>query len=213
LRFTLQEIIMPQLSRALLLLAATALVAHSQTVTGTILGVVTDPSGAVVPGAIVAAANRATGFSRSAKSDREGNYLITFLPLGAYNVQANSSGFERTVRENITVQADERTRVDLALKVGAATQTVQVSEGTPLVQTSDATVGEVVDSKHISDLPLNKRNFVDLVQLTAGVTPGRPADFGGDGTIRRRGSLHEHAYRRAPHPCGESLVHLLPHNG
>ncbi len=166
-----------------LLLAAACLTAEAQTVTGTILGIVTDPSGAVVPGASVTATNRATGFSRSAKTDRDGNYLITFLPLGAYNVQASSGGFERTVRENIAVQADERARVDFALKVGAATQTVEVSEGTPLVQTSDATVGEVVDSKHISDLPLNKRNFVDLVQLTAGVTPGRPADFGGDGTI------------------------------
>ena len=171
-------------TRSLLVcLAVFVLPVCAQTVTGTILGVVTDPSGAVVPGVSLVATNRATGFSRSAKSDGEGNYLITFLPPGTYNLAANGAGFERSMRGNIVVQADERTRADFTLVVGSATQTVEVSGGAPLVETSDATVGEVVDSKHISDLPLNKRNFVDLVQLTAGVTPGRPADFGGDGTI------------------------------
>lgn len=167
----------------LAILLMLVLPAAAQTVTGTILGVVTDPSGAVMPGATVVATNPATGFARSGNTDGEGNYLITFLPPGNYDVAAHGAGFERTMRAGIVVQADERTRVDFALVVGAATQVVDVAGGAPLVQTSDATVGDVVDSKRISDLPLNKRNFVDLVQLTAGVTPGRPADFGGDGTI------------------------------
>ena len=127
---------MPKLSRTLLLLATTALAAHAQTVTGTILGVVTDPSGAVVPGASVAAINRATGFSRSAKSDREGNYLITFLPPGAYSVQANGAGFERTVRENITVQADEHARADFALKWARPLPALSCRRAHPLVQTN-----------------------------------------------------------------------------
>lgn len=157
--------------------------AWPQTVTGTILGVITDPSGAVIANGQVTAINGAMGFKRSATTDNEGNYMLTFLPLGSYRVEISVPGFERTVREGIEVQADERIRVDIKLSVGQANQTVEVKAGAPLLETADATVGEVVETKQITDLPLNKRNFVDLVQLTAGVTPGRPADFGGDGTI------------------------------
>src|SRR5215472_115936 len=157
--------------------------AAGQTVTGTILGVVTDPSGAIVPGATVTAASQSTGFTRADTSDAEGNYRLTFLPLGVYRLEVKSAGFERMVREGVEVQADQRVRADLALAVGEATQTVEVTAGVPLVQTSDATVGDVIDHQRIVDLPLNKRNFVDLVQLTAGVTPGRAADYGGETAI------------------------------
>src|SRR3989442_1512697 len=133
-------------NRILLVLfpALLALPAAAQTVTGTILGVVTDPSGAVIPGASIVATNPATGFSRSANSDGEGNYRITFLSLGTYRVEARSTGFERTVREGIAVQADERVHLDFALSVGEATQTIEIKAGASLVQASDATVGEVV---------------------------------------------------------------------
>jgi hypothetical protein len=157
--------------------------AAGQTVTGTILGAVTDPSGAIVPGATVTATSQSTGFTRSDTSDAEGNYRLTFLPLGVYRVEVKSAGFERMLREGIEVQADQRMRVDFALAVGEATQTVEVNAGAPLVQTNDATVGDVIDHQRIVDLPLNKRNFVDLVQLTAGVTPGRAADYGGETAI------------------------------
>src|SRR5713101_8150156 len=160
-----------------------ALPAAPQTVTGTILGVVTDPSGAVIPRASVIATNQATGFTRSGASDEEGNYRLGFLPLGAYRLEAKIAGFGRTLREGIEVQADERVRVDFTLTVGEAIQTVEVKAGSPLVHTSDATVGDVIDSRRIADLPPNKRNFVDLVQLTAGVTPGRAADYGGETAI------------------------------
>ena len=160
-----------------------ALPAAPQTVTGTILGVVTDPSGAVVPRAPVIATNQATGFIRSGASDEVGNYRLSFLPLGAYRVEAKMAGFERTLREGINVQADERVRLDFTLTVGESNQTVEVKGGSPLVQASDATVGDVIDSRRIAGLPLNKRNFVDLVQLTAGVTPGRAADYGGETAI------------------------------
>ena len=84
---------------------------------------------------------------------------------------AQSQDSSARFREGIEVRADERVRLDFALRVGEATQTVEVKAGAPLVETSDATVGDVIDSQRIVDLPLNKRNFVDLVQLTAGVTP------------------------------------------
>ena len=167
----------------LLLAALIASPSAAQTVTGTIRGVVTDPSGAVIPRASIITTNHATGFVRSGETDAEGNYLLTFLTLGAYRVEVRSPGFERILREGIEVRADERLRLDFTLSVGEATQTVEVKAGTPLVQTSDATVGDVIDSQRIVDLPLNKRNFVDLVQLTAGVTPGRAADYGGETAI------------------------------
>jgi hypothetical protein len=176
---------MPGSRLAVILLLSAALVvpAVAQTVTGTILGLVADPSGAVVPGAAVTATNQSTGFTRTVNTDPEGNYRITFLPLGTYRVEARSAGFERMLRDAIDVQADQRVRVDFALAVGEASQTVEVKAGTPLVETSDATVGDVIDSRRIVELPLNKRNFVDLVQLTAGVTPGRAADYGGETAI------------------------------
>src|SRR5690242_12045760 len=149
----------------LLLAAGLALPAAAQTVTGTILGLVTDPSGAVVPGAAVTATNQSTGFLRTVNTDPEGNYRITFLPLGTYRVEAKSSGFERMLRNGVNVQADQRVQVDFTLAVGEAAQTVEVKAATPLVHASDATVGDVIDSRRIVDLPLNKRNFVDLVQL------------------------------------------------
>lgn len=155
----------------------------AQTVTGTINGTVFDSTNAVMPGAAITATNSATNFSRTTKSDELGNYLLTFLPPGDYRVNVSNPGFKAALRAGVTVQADERVRLDFTLEVGEASQTVEVTAGAPLVQTSDATVGEVVDSRHIADLPLNKRNFVDLVQLTSGVTPGRPGEFGGETTI------------------------------
>src|SRR5258708_21520252 len=120
-----------------------ALPAAPQTVTGPILGIVTDPSGAVIPRASVIATNQAAGFVRSGTSDDEGNYRLSFLPPGAYRLEAKIAGFGRMLREGIAVQADQRVRVDFALTVGQATQTVEVNAGTPLVQASDATVGDV----------------------------------------------------------------------
>src|SRR5438270_9552043 len=118
--------------RFLRLLALATLVALScsaQSVTGTILGVVADPSGAVIPRASVTATNQATGFTRTASSDDEGNYRLTFLPLGSYRVEAKSAGFGRTLRDGIEVQADERDRVDFSPAVGEAAQTVEVKAG------------------------------------------------------------------------------------
>lgn len=155
----------------------------AQTVTGAILGAVTDGSGAVVPAAEVVGANTETGFSRSVRTGADGNYRLGFLPPGVYRVSASAAGFKHTVRENIRVSADERIQLDVPLQVGEASQSIEVTGGPPLVQSNDATVGEVVDSTRISDLPLNGRNFVDLVQLTAGVSPGRPAEAGGETTI------------------------------
>jgi hypothetical protein len=157
--------------------------AAAQTVTGTILGSVLDATGAVIPAAKVTVTSAGTGFTRTVEADEVGNYLVTFLPLGSYEVVALAPGFKQTRRPGITVAADERVRVDLTLQVGDATQTVEVTAGAPLVQTSDATVGEVVNSQQITDFPLNKRNFADLVQLTSGVSPGRAGEFGGETTI------------------------------
>jgi hypothetical protein len=155
----------------------------AQTVTGTLLGSVLDSSGALIPNAEVTAVNQETGLTRTVRSDGVGNYLLTFLPPGSYRLIGSMQGFRQTVQSGIAVQADTRTRVDLTLTVGETSETVEVVADIPLVQTSDATVGEVVDSQRITDLPLNKRNFMDLVQLTAGVAPGRASEAGNVSTI------------------------------
>lgn len=162
----------------------------AQTVTGTILGFVLDSSGSVIPNAAVEATNSATHLSREIRTDAQGAYLLTFLPPGTYRLTASATGFKQTLRDAIQVAADERARVDITLQIGDTNQTIEVTTAAPLIQASDATVGEVIDSRTITDLPLNKRNFAGLVQLTAGVAPGRPFEAAGGVTIDNfRGSF------------------------
>jgi hypothetical protein len=163
--------------------AGALMICSGQTVTGTIVGSVFDASGAVIPNSRVEAVNAETNFSRAGVTDATGNYRLSFLPPGIYRVSARSAGFKQLIRDGVRVEADERLRLDLALEIGEATQTVEVTGGAPLVQADDATVGEVMESRRITDLPLNGRNFVRLIHLTAGVTPGRSAEFGGQTTI------------------------------
>lgn len=154
-----------------------------QTVTGTVLGAITDSTGAVVPGAEIRLSNPDTGAVRTVQADQSGDYQVPFVPPGTYEVTATQQGFRQTVRKGVAVAADTRIRVDLALTVGEVAESVEVRADIPLLQTADAAVGEVVSQQQITDLPLNKRNFMDLVQLTSGVAPGRMSEAGGVSTI------------------------------
>jgi outer membrane receptor protein involved in Fe transport len=146
--------------------------------TGQITGVITDPSGSVVPGATVEVTNQATGFTRNAVTELDGVYTIPLLNPGVYEAKASLSGFRTTVRGGIEVVVNGTARVDLKLQVGAIAEQVTVAASAPLVETKNATLGVVIDQKKVVDLPLNGRNFTQLGTLIPGVV-APPSGLGG----------------------------------
>ena len=147
--------------------------AQAQGSTADVLGTVTDPSGAVVPNAKVTALNTATGIARTVQSGGNGDYVVSELQIGSYKVTVEARGFKTYVAKDITLAAGDRMRVDAKLALGAASETVEVS--TSAVQglrTDDSTIGTLVSPTSVEDLPLNGRNLTNLVQYSAGITPG-----------------------------------------
>ena len=169
------------LALAALLLTPTGVEAQA---TGGITGVVTDDSGAVLPGATVTATNQATNQARTATSGEDGFYTLPLLPPGLYNVAGTLTGFAPLTREGVRVTVAESARVDLSLKVGQVEETVVVQADAPLVETTNATLGIVIDEKKVVDLPLNGRNFTQLGTLIPGVVAPPPSLGGqaGDAT-------------------------------
>ena len=146
--------------------------------TGSITGVATDESGAVIPGATIEATNTATNASRTAVTGAEGLYTIPLLQPGAYKVTATVSGFRTATRDNVIVEVESSSRIDFRLSVGALVETITISERPPLVETSHAQLGLVVGREQILELPLNGRNFTQLGTLMPGVV-APPTALGG----------------------------------
>ena len=137
---------------------------------GVINGTVTDPSGAVVGDVAVRVSNTETGVARETKTNASGLYSFPELLPGTYTVSAEHAGFKRQIQSNITLQVQQTVRVDFALSVGEVSQAVEVTSSAPLLSTEDATVGQVVENKRITELPLNGRNFLQLTALSPGVS-------------------------------------------
>ncbi len=137
-----------------------------------ITGQVTDPSGAAVPNAAVTATNTATNVARPTTTNSAGIYSFPELTPGTYQVKVMAAGFENVVKTNIELQVQQVARVDFALAVGQATQTLTVTANAALLSTEDATVGTVIEQRRITELPLNGRNFFSLVALSPNVTYG-----------------------------------------
>jgi hypothetical protein len=153
----------------LLLLTIAGISAWAQSTTASLIGVVRDPSGAAVPGAGVIATNIATSFNRAAITDETGSYLIPNLPVGEYTVQIQKAGFSKFVQKGITLVVDQNARVDVALTLGDAAQSVTVTAQSTGVETRSTTVAELVDEKRIQELPLNGRNAMALALTVPGV--------------------------------------------
>ena len=134
----------------------------AQSTTASMLGVVRDASGAVVPGARVTVTNTGTSFTRTMTTDNEGSYLFNDLPIGSYELKATMSGFETFVQTGITLVVNQNARVDVALALGSASQTLQVNAQVTDVDTVSSEMGELVDSTRIQQLPLNGRNTMQL---------------------------------------------------
>ena len=148
---------------------------HAQD-TATIVGTVTDSSGAVIPGTTVKVSNPEKGFTRELQSNAAGEYLAAQIPLGNYLVEAHSPGFMRLVHSDISLAIGQTLRVDLQLAVGPITQSTTVTGNVPKVETESAAVSDVVTASQISDLELNGRNFIQLASLIPGAAPSEGWD-------------------------------------
>jgi len=142
--------------------------------TGTITGTVQDPSGAAIPKASITITNANTNVVFNTETDQTGAYMAPTLRPGEYLVTAESSGFKKATVPSVVLQVNEVATVNFKLEVGSTRQTVEVKETSPLLQTKSETEGAVIGSNLASNLPLNGRNFVELLTLTTGVTPGVP---------------------------------------
>jgi hypothetical protein len=142
---------------------------------GSISGIVQDASGAVVPNAQVTITNVSTGVSQVVTSSDVGVYAFLELPVGAYQLKVTKQGFETYESSGITVNTNDQLRHDVTLHVGQVTQEVKVTANTSHVETENTQLGDVIESQAISALPLNGRQFTDLLGLQPGVVPSLPA--------------------------------------
>jgi len=155
-------------------------------VTGSILGMVSDPSAAMMQGVRVSATNVNTNQTTETVTDVAGQYRILSLPVGEYKVQATAPGFQTFVATGIVLTVDEQRRVDIVLSVGATQQEVSVTADALQVETTNTQLGDVIDQKKILELPLNGRSFIDLFGLQPGVAPAGTRNEG-PGTISVNG--------------------------
>ncbi|HEY2153071.1 MAG TPA: carboxypeptidase regulatory-like domain-containing protein [Vicinamibacterales bacterium] len=146
-----------------------ASVAHAQLTTATIVGTVTDTTGAAVPGATATARNVDTGFTRSATTAADGGYRLEFMPIGRYLVDVALDGFKTVHRSGIVLRVTDTARVDAALEIGPLAESVTVNADAPLVNTSTAEVSRTIETAAIATLPLVDRNVYTLLDLTPGV--------------------------------------------
>ncbi len=137
-------------------------------------GRVVDTSGAIIPHAAVTATETSTNFTYRATSDASGAWTISPVRIGTYRVSVSAPGFKTNIEGPITLDVQQRQRVDATLQLGEVTQTVEVHDNAPLLQTDTSETGQVVAAKTIVGLPLNGRNSVQLAQLTVGVTVSEP---------------------------------------
>ena len=139
---------------------------------GEIAGIVTDASGAVVPGASVTVTNQATNAVRTTTTNEAGIYSVPSLVPGVYEVKIEMRGFRTVIRRDIQLEVQQVARINATLEVGDVAESIEVRGGAILLDTDSATTGTVIEQKRIVDLPLNGRNFLQLVSLSPNVTYG-----------------------------------------
>lgn len=142
---------------------------HAQTITATVSGTITDPNGAVIPGATVTITSNDTGLIKTAETNDDGRYTVTFLQPGTYSIKVNKSGFSDSVANNIKLEVAQTASIDLSLQITGGTLNVEVeSDSTPLLQTETSNLETTVESKLIEELPSIERNIFSFVNLVPG---------------------------------------------
>jgi hypothetical protein len=190
-----------------MLLAMFAGIAAGQETRGTISGRVTDPSGAIIAGAGVVVTNTAMGTKVDLKTNQDGYYQAAFLIPGVYQVEVSSAGFKKILRGGIEVRVADRLEINVELPLGAPEQSVTVSAETPLLNSETASVGTVVDSRRVADLPLSYGNPFELIGAASGVAftgdarldrPFEPTHIVGYAMAGSRGNLSDVTLDGAP---------------
>ena len=163
-------------------------VADAQTSGGVFRGEVRDPSNAIVPQAKVVIRSNDNGTEVIAESNGDGLYVTPTVIPGSYTLSATKPGFETEVFGPVTLEVNQTVRVDFALNIGAASESVQVeASGTQLLSTESADVSQVIVSKQVSEIPLNGRSWQQLIDLSAGVNPGAPGESGSPNPVNING--------------------------
>ena len=160
---------------------------------GSFSGTVSDKSGSVISGAKVTITSQGTGLSRESTTDDSGHYLVPLLPVATYTLRVESSGFQSAEQKDVRLQVDESRELNFTLAPASVTEKVVVNAEQVAVETTNATLGQVITSEEVADLPLNGRNFVQLATLTPGTTsstsPGSFFTSGADSEAATRGSF------------------------
>ena len=138
--------------------------------TGSFSGTVLDKSGSSISGATVTATSQGTGVARDSKTDDAGHYLIPLLPVGMYTLRVDFTGFQSAVSKDLRLQVDEAREIDFTLAPSSQGTTVEVSASAVAVETTNPSLGQVITSQEVAQLPLNGRDFVQLATLTSGAT-------------------------------------------
>src|SRR5580692_9364793 len=138
--------------------------------TGSFSGTVTDNANAVISGGTVKITSQATGLTREAKTDDSGHYLIPLLPVSLYTIHVEAAGFGAVEQRDVRLQVDEQRELNFTLKPASVNTSVEVNATEVAVETANASLGQVITSEEVSELPLNGRNFVQLATLTPGTT-------------------------------------------
>jgi len=164
-------------------------VAEAQVTTGTILGTVKDSTQAPVAGAAVTVTETGKGTALHFITDDSGAYQAPLLIPGTYSVTIEREGFKKAIQSNVTLEVDQKARVDFTLELGAVTETMNVTEAPPIVQADSSELGQVITGATVQELPLNGRNFAQLVWLVPDVTPGAPTEaLSGQSALNPRGA-------------------------
>src|SRR5437879_4629576 len=171
--------------RTVFLLLLTVSVLFGQT-NATIRGLITDQSGAVLPGAAINVRNQGTGVERTTLSDETGNYQVAALPVGVYQIEVRLQGMKPQIVSGLALEVGQTVIRDFKLDVGGITEQVTVAADAPVIETTTSTVGQVINPRTVQEVPLNGRHFLDLGMLIPGsVTP--PANAGLAAPLRGQG--------------------------
>src|SRR3984957_5660232 len=163
--------------------------APAQTTNGQITGTITDSTGAVIPQAEVDVTNQGTSQLRSATTDNAGSYIVPQLPPGLYDISVKKAGFATQNRTNVQLQVNQGATLNFQLSVSSAAQTVNVTGTPPELNTTSATIGDVVGHEEAVDLPLNGREFTQLTLLTPGASPIQDAQQSGFAVTQGAGGI------------------------
>ena len=155
-----------RIPRALVFLLASAM--YAQQDTGMITGQILDATGSAIPLATVLLVNTGTNVQTSVSTNTDGLFVATPLRIGVYAITVEAKGFKKAVHDNITLRVQDRLRIDFRLEVGEVSESVEVTSEAPLLQSETSSLGQVIVTKPVSELPLNGRNFVQLIALTPG---------------------------------------------